>query len=140
MSKFKNYGRLFLECGKYSVVNLEQRLFGTNIKYSNEITSNKELCVCVLIHIPNVYFYLKTYRLILKNVIRHQNHCFRLYYKTRQVPFVSWTHFSVHSWVCELHVVYIDKMHVGMYLNMHISINIHMNVGDYKNKYAVKIN
>ena len=39
-----------------------------------------------------------------------------------------------------MHVVYTDKMHVGMYLNMHISINIHMNVGDYKNKYAVKIN
>ena len=36
-------------------------------------------------------------------------------------------------------MVYIGKMHVGMYLNMHISINIHMNVGNYGNKYVVKI-
>ena len=53
---------------KHYVVNLEQRIFGTNIIKMKYLQIKS--CVCVsLIYIPNVYFYLKTYRLIFRNVL-----------------------------------------------------------------------
>ena len=53
---------------KHYVVNLEQRIFGTNIIKMKYLQIKSCVCVC-LIYIPNIYFYLKTYRLIFRNVL-----------------------------------------------------------------------
>lgn len=82
--------------------------------------------MCVLIHIPNVYFYLKTYRLILKNVLSDTKTIASGY--TIKLDKPHWSLELIFLFIQEYVscVVYIDKMHVGMFLNKHISMNMHI--------------